>query len=185
MRTVCSVVGNGQSSRLSSRGGGREGDLHRAIGRDRSAAGVGGGEWTGSLERRNDQRAGAAVGDGVVIGGTEQAIGGTSAVAPLYAGCIARINQSLTSGGGNVVGFVNPLLCAQMNTPSVYHDVTQGNNDIYNDLDGEFAAGPGWDSCTGLGSIDGANLLAALKAQSGQAPAPPTPPTPSARKAKA
>lgn len=121
----------------------------------------------------------------VVIGGTEQAIGGTSAVAPLYAGCIARINQSLTSGGGNVVGFVNPLLYAQMIPPSVYHDVTQGNNDIYNDLDGEFEAGPGWDPCTGLGSIDGANLLAALKAQSGQVPAPPTPPTPSARKAKA
>jgi hypothetical protein len=38
------------------------------------------------------------------------------------------------------------------------------------ELGGEFAAGPGWDPCAGLGSIDGAKLLAALPAQQ---PAPP------------
>jgi kumamolisin len=118
----------------------------------------------------------------VVIGGQQEPIGGTSAVAPLYAGLIARINQSPTRGGGNPVGFVNPLLYAQMIPAGVFHDITSGNNDIYHDLGGEFEAGPGWDPCTGLGSIDGAKLLAALPAQQ---PAPPTPPASSARRASA
>ncbi|HKI13037.1 MAG TPA: S53 family peptidase [Candidatus Acidoferrum sp.] len=117
----------------------------------------------------------------VVIGGTQQGIGGTSAVAPLYAGLIARINQSLTSKGGNSVGFINPLLYAQSTSAGVFHDVTSGNNDIYKDLGGEFQAGPGWDACTGLGSIDGSKLLAALQEKSA---APPSP-GPSAKKANA
>jgi kumamolisin len=117
----------------------------------------------------------------VVIGGAKQEIGGTSAVAPLYAGLIARINQSLTSAAGNPVGFINPLLYAQSATAGVFHDITVGNNDVYHDLGGEFEAGPGWDACTGLGSIDGTNLLAALTGQ--QPPAPPPPP--SKRKKKA
>jgi kumamolisin len=121
----------------------------------------------------------------IVVGGQREQVGGTSAVAPLYAGLIARINQSLTSGGGNAVGFVNPLIYAQSIPAGVFHDVTQGNNDIYNDLDGEFEAGPGWDPCTGLGSVDGANLLAALQAQAGTSPTPPASPTPSANKARA
>jgi kumamolisin len=98
----------------------------------------------------------------VVIGGQEQGIGGTSAVAPLYAGLIARINQSLIKNGGTAVGFVNPLLYAQAIPAGVFHDVTSGNNDIYDDLNGEYGAGPGWDPCTGLGSVDGTQLLAAL-----------------------
>lgn len=113
----------------------------------------------------------------VVIGGVQQPIGGTSAVAPLYAGLIARLNQSLTKNGGNPVGFLNPLLYAQ---PSpLFHDVTSGNNDIYNDLNGEFSAGDGWDPCTGLGSVDGVRLLAALPQQQ------PVASTPSVKRAKA
>jgi kumamolisin len=119
----------------------------------------------------------------VYIDGQEQPIGGTSAVAPLYAGLIARINQSLTSGGGNPVGFINPLLYAQSTSVGLFHDVTSGNSDIYHDLGGEFEAGPGWDACTGLGSIDGAKLLAALPAQ--QPATPPAVPSPSAKRAKA
>lgn len=109
----------------------------------------------------------------VVLGGQQQTFGGTSAVAPLYAGLFARINQSLTSHGGSVVGFVNPLLYAQAMPANAFHDVTSGNNDIYGELNGKFPAGPGWDPCTGLGSIDGANLLAALpNVQPTPAPAP-------------
>jgi kumamolisin len=114
----------------------------------------------------------------VVIGGQQQPIGGTSAVAPLYAGLIARINESLVSSGGNPVGFLNPLLYAPSIPPSVFHDVTTGNNDIYNKLKGEFPAGPGWDPCTGFGSLDGSLLLAALPKQQ-------PPPSPSTRRAKA
>ncbi len=86
----------------------------------------------------------------VVVDGQSTVIGGTSAVAPLWAGLLARINQSL----GKNVGFVNPLLYSA-NEPGAFHDVTTGSN-------GHYKAGKGWDACTGLGSPNGAGLLKAL-----------------------
>jgi kumamolisin len=82
------------------------------------------------------------------IDGTVTVIGGTSAVAPLWAGLIARIN----SAAGSSVGFINPRL---YRTPSALNDITGGNN-------GHFAASPGWDACTGLGSPNGAQVAAVL-----------------------
>jgi kumamolisin len=92
----------------------------------------------------------------VRIDGTDTVIGGTSAVAPLWAGLIARIN----SAKGNPAGFVNPTLYAN---PAALNDVTQGNN-------GAFAAAAGWDACTGLGSPDGTKIAALLPARSGTSP---------------
>jgi kumamolisin len=86
----------------------------------------------------------------VLVDGQQTVIGGTSAVAPLWAGLLARINQSL----GKNVGYLNPLLYTK-NVEATLHDVTVGNN-------GTYSAGPGWDACTGLGTPDGAALLAAL-----------------------
>jgi kumamolisin len=77
----------------------------------------------------------------VRIDGSDTVIGGTSAVAPLWAGLITRINAA----NGNSVGYLNPTLYAN---PSAFHDMTTGNN-------GSFAAGPSWDACTGLGSPNG------------------------------
>ena len=77
-------------------------------------------------------------------------IGGTSAAAPLWAALIARLNQGLKAR----CGFLNQLLYTKFPT-GVLHDITAGNN-------GAYAAGPGWDACTGLGSPDGQNLLKAL-----------------------
>jgi kumamolisin len=82
----------------------------------------------------------------VLVDGMSTVIGGTSAVAPLYAGLVALINQDI----GNRCGFINPVLYA--NT-SVCHDVVQGTNGAYN-------ASAGWDATTGLGSINGTALLA-------------------------
>ncbi|HEY6517218.1 MAG TPA: S53 family peptidase [Steroidobacteraceae bacterium] len=82
----------------------------------------------------------------VLVDGTTAVYGGTSAVAPLWAGLIARIN-ALT---GRSAGLINPALYGQ---PAALHDITQGNN-------GGFAASPGWDACTGLGSPDGAKVAA-------------------------
>lgn len=82
----------------------------------------------------------------VLVDGTTAVYGGTSAVAPLWAGLIARIN-ALT---GRPAGLVNPALYGQ---PAALRDITQGNN-------GGFAASPGWDACTGLGSPDGAKVAA-------------------------
>ena len=86
----------------------------------------------------------------VVVDGQQTVIGGTSAVAPLWAGLLALINQSL----GTNVGYINPLLYTGKVEPA-FHDITSGSN-------GNYSAGPGWDACTGLGSPDGAALLTAL-----------------------
>jgi kumamolisin len=89
-----------------------------------------------------------ATGYRVRVDGKDLVFGGTSAVAPLWAALIARINAQL----GTNAGFVNPKLYAN----GVLRDITQGNN-------GAYKAGPGWDACTGLGSPDGAKVLAALQ----------------------
>jgi len=80
----------------------------------------------------------------VLIDGESTVIGGTSAVAPLWAGLLARINALR----GQPVGYVNPVLYAN---PSALRDITQGNNGAY------FAAA-GWDACTGLGSPAGTQV---------------------------
>jgi kumamolisin len=90
----------------------------------------------------------------VYVDGQATVIGGTSAVAPLWAGLIACVNQIL----GKPVGFLNPTLYTQL--AGDLHDVTSGNN-------GAYVAGPGWDACTGLGSPDGAAIASAL---AGKAP---------------
>ncbi len=84
------------------------------------------------------------------VDGNDETIGGTSAVAPLWAGLVARLNQEL----GAPVGFVQPRLYPLLGDPG-FHDITQGNN-------GKYSAGPGWDACTGLGSPDGSALLTEL-----------------------
>ena len=89
-----------------------------------------------------------ATGYKVRVDGYDTVIGGTSAVAPLWAGLIARINAAKASP----VGFVNPHLYTGI---GALHDVTQGNN-------GDFEAGVGWDACTGLGSPDGQKVAVAV-----------------------
>jgi kumamolisin len=93
------------------------------------------------------------------VDGQNLVIGGTSAVAPLWAGLVAVANQQL----GTQVGFIQPAIYAAKAAAS-FTDITQGNN-------GAFSAGPGWDACTGLGSPIAAKLIPLL-APAGTAPAP-------------
>ncbi len=86
----------------------------------------------------------------IVVDGQQEVVGGTSAVAPLWAGLIVLMNQKL----GKSVGYLNPLLYGTT-VEATFHDITSGNNDGY-------SAGAGWDPCTGLGSPDGAKLLNSL-----------------------
>jgi kumamolisin len=87
----------------------------------------------------------------VRVDGQDGVIGGTSAVAPLYAGLIALINEQR----GHPAGFLNPVLYQPKLASNGFHDITNGNN-------GDYHARPGWDACTGLGSPRGNQLLAAL-----------------------
>ena len=85
----------------------------------------------------------------VRIDGTNTVIGGTSAVAPLWGGLIARIN----SAKGSPVGFINP----QLYRGAGLNDVTYGDN-------GGYAASVGWDACSGLGTPDGRKIADLLGA---------------------
>lgn len=87
----------------------------------------------------------------VLVDGETAVYGGTSAVAPLWAALVARINART----GKSVGFLNPQIYAQAVEASGFRDITQGDN-------GSFSATQGWDACTGLGSPSGNRLLAAL-----------------------
>ena len=86
----------------------------------------------------------------VRVDGQDSTIGGTSAVAPLWAGLIALANQA----NGRSAGFINPTIYG-VDGAAAFRDITQGNN-------GSFAAGPGWDACTGLGSPVGAAVIQLL-----------------------
>jgi subtilase family serine protease len=78
-------------------------------------------------------------------------VGGTSAVAPLYAGLFAAFGRKL--------GFVTPKLWANH---LCFTDITQGDNGFYR-------ARVGPDPCTGLGSPIGSKLAALLTAPVGAA----------------
>jgi kumamolisin len=88
----------------------------------------------------------------VRVDGQSMVIGGTSAVAPLWAGLIALNNQQ----NGKSAGFIQPQIYAAK-AASAFNDIVSGNN-------GAFSAGPGWDACTGLGSPIGSKLIALLGA---------------------
>jgi kumamolisin len=92
----------------------------------------------------------------VYADGKAQVVGGTSAVAPLWAALISRLAQAT----GQRFGLIQPALYAGI-TPGAdvagFNDITSGNN-------GAYSAGPGWDACTGLGSPDGTALLKRLPA---------------------
>ncbi len=95
-----------------------------------------------------------------LVGGHRGVIGGTSAVAPLWAGLIALINQDLANLGKPPVGFINPLVYKEPGSTGAFHDIVQGDNDI--EGLGKYKARKRWDACTGLGTPDGTMLMASL-----------------------
>jgi kumamolisin len=86
----------------------------------------------------------------VYLDGVELAMGGTSAVAPMWAALAARINQRL----GTPIGFFSPLLYVA--GKNALRDVIDGNN-------GRFQAATGWNPCTGLGVPLGSAIEATLR----------------------
>lgn len=94
----------------------------------------------------------------VRVDGTDAVIGGTSAVAPLWAGLTARLVQALGSPVGLLPLRLYPDATASATAPG-FRDIVSGNN-------GAYSARAGWDACTGLGVPNGDALLAALRAAS-------------------
>ncbi len=92
--------------------------------------------------------------------------GGTSASSPSMAGILALLNQYTVSKGFQKtpgLGNINPQLYRlAQTTPAAFHDVTSGDNIVpcaqgsADCLTGSYgyAAGPGYDLASGLGSVD-------------------------------
>ena len=87
----------------------------------------------------------------VFVGGTSPfTFGGTSAVAPLWAGLTALLVGAL----GHAMGDLNAKLYPLIGTTAL-RDITSGTN-------GGFSANAGWDAVTGCGTPVGQELLARL-----------------------
>ncbi len=98
----------------------------------------------------------------VSVNGDIQVIGGTSMVAPMWAGLFARLQQTLGK----------PVTQAQLYAASAtFRDIVSGNN-------GTYQAKVGFDQCSGLGVPNGKALLAALQAVTPEPTPTPVPPAP-------
>jgi kumamolisin len=89
----------------------------------------------------------------IVVGGSSGLIGGTSAVAPLWAGLFALVNEAC----GKPAGFIHPLLYGNA---GALREITTGDNKIGGI---GYPAGAGWNACTGLGVPVGGSVLALFK----------------------
>jgi kumamolisin len=101
------------------------------------------------------------------INGSDGDEGGTSAVAPLFAGLIALMNSNL----GSSLGFINPQLYALAD--NCFQEV-QGPpgpaNNSYGGVTGYPATGDRWNACTGLGRVNGEALQTGLKQTANASP---------------
>jgi kumamolisin len=93
-------------------------------------------------------------------------VGGTSAVAPMWAAIAAYLSATLGANVGNLSAAIYALAAGAM------RDITSGNN-------GTYVAKSGYDCCTGLGVPVVTKLLGSLQPVPVPTPTPPTPtPTP-------
>lgn len=96
----------------------------------------------------------SALGEGyqVIVGGRAEAVGGTSASTPAFAGMISLINEARSQAGKGAMGFLNPFL---YKNAKAFTDVTLGNNKIGRGgqtLAAGWECTTGWDPVTGLGT---------------------------------
>lgn len=111
-----------------------------------------------------------AGGTGLVLVGAT-VVGGTSAAAPAFAGIMALVNQKTGTRQG-LANYILYRLAANESatdcnsssltdpaspSPCVFYDITAGNNTVPG-LSG-FSALPGFDLASGLGSVNGGNLV--------------------------
>ena len=95
---------------------------------------------------------------------SENAIGGTSFAAPMWAGYLALANQQAASSGKEPPGFINTIIypLSVGDGDADFHDITSGSNGA--------TCSTGYNDCDGWGSPNGTSLITALVAG---APLPP------------
>ncbi len=109
----------------------------------------------------------------VYTSGSRQVYGGTSVPTPAFAGIAALLNQYLVSSGAQPspgLGNMNPKLYSlAQSTPDIFHDIVAGDNIVTivcpprtqtcSTTAVGFTTGVGYDSVTGLGSVDAYKLV--------------------------
>jgi kumamolisin len=81
-------------------------------------------------------------------------VGGTSVSAPILSGITALVNQARGAVGRGAIGLLNPTLYPLAGSTS-FNAITSGNN-------GAYTAGPIYNLCTGLGTVNGISFFNAL-----------------------
>jgi hypothetical protein len=104
-----------------------------------------------------DLSANAGVGMVIYIAGAWTVVGGTSLAAPFIAGMVADKNDGCTTAAGLLTPALYELW-SQGVYGSALNDITQGDTDMTGSNGGSFAAGPGYDAATGVGSPIAAGL---------------------------
>jgi subtilase family serine protease len=110
------------------------------------------------------------------VTGDLTAAGGTSFAAPIFAGMMAIVNQQqgYVTGSGPANPNLYELASNSATYASAFHDITNGDNECdsgptYCLGTRGFAANPGYDQVTGLGTIDLAHLASAWPASTAPA----------------
>jgi kumamolisin len=91
----------------------------------------------------------------ILVDGQAMVVGGTSAVAPLWAALTCLLMEQFNGK----IGFLNSIVYS-IDPSSGFRDILHGNN-------GAYSAGPGWDPCTGLGSPIANKLVEAIARSTG------------------
>jgi len=108
----------------------------------------------------------SALGEGyqVMINGRVEAVGGTSASAPAFAGMVSLLNEARLQKGGKAMGFLNPWI--YQNTDA-FTDITKGSNLIGRgtfSLPYGYNCTKGWDPVSGVGTPVFSKMLTAALA---------------------
>jgi len=124
----------------------------------------------------------------VYTSGKLQVYGGTSVPTPAFAGVAALLNQYLVSSGAQSspgLGNMNPKLYSlAQSSPDIFHDIVNGDNIVTVTCPARnrncgavavgFSTGVGYDSVTGLGSVDTYKLVTGWNAAGSGAPSAKT-----------
>ena len=103
----------------------------------------------------------------IVMDNETSSVDGTSAATPTIAGLVGLINTQRIAAGKPAVGFLNPALYKIHSATggAAFNDIVEGNNACTEQgcwCKTGFAAAPGWDASTGLGTPNLGRILDAM-----------------------
>jgi kumamolisin len=91
-----------------------------------------------------------------VVNGQTKGVGGSSLTGPVWSGLVALINQARAKVGLPTIGLLGPRIYPLLGS-AAFKDLVRGSN-------GAYSARPGYDLCTGVGTPNVTELIAAFTA---------------------